>query len=361
MKVNKSNMEFSQIVLIGEKLKDLSSINNYEYLPLNRGVNAVTNIDISYAIKSIDFSSDEALRYPPILGILSVRKAISDYYFDDIMEATNISITPGGMPSLDLIFQILKGKLYFPRLFWDSYQKIATIRNHEFDFYDTLDGDYFDSNSIIVICDPSNPTGLKLDDNYLLFNISKLAHLGHTIVFDSPYYRLFKNNEIFIKLLELPNVIICESFSKSFGLSGLRIGFIHCKDKEFNNELNTRLLYSFNGVSAISQLIINELIIDDTYNDDSAVSRFKYETISAIKENIKYLKKLKLTENDDTLMGIFCIVNKSEEQLLEKRIGSVGMDKFTNSNKNSWNNYSRICLSVDSTKFKEFFKQFENE
>ena len=49
MKINKSGAALSRIVQIGETLKELSRKNGKEYLPLNRGVNQVVNIDsVSY-------------------------------------------------------------------------------------------------------------------------------------------------------------------------------------------------------------------------------------------------------------------------------------------------------------------------
>ena len=47
MKINKSGAALSRIVQIGETLKELSRKNGKEYLPLNRGVNQVVNIDLT--------------------------------------------------------------------------------------------------------------------------------------------------------------------------------------------------------------------------------------------------------------------------------------------------------------------------
>ena len=47
MKINKSGAALSRIVQIGETLKELSQKSGKEYLPLNRGVNQVVNIDLT--------------------------------------------------------------------------------------------------------------------------------------------------------------------------------------------------------------------------------------------------------------------------------------------------------------------------
>ena len=64
MKINKSGAVLSRIVQIGETLKELSRENGKEYLPLNRGVNQVVNIDLTEVVKSIDFNSPDIQVYP---------------------------------------------------------------------------------------------------------------------------------------------------------------------------------------------------------------------------------------------------------------------------------------------------------
>ena len=71
---------------------------------------------------------------------------------------------------------------------------------------------------------------------------------------------------------------------------GLRLGFIYSNNKDFNEELNIRLLYEFNGVSSASQLIINKLL--SSPEGEEAISNFRNLTTSAIKKNIKFLTKV---------------------------------------------------------------------
>ena len=78
MKINKSGAVLSRIVQIGETLKELSRKNGKEYLPLNRGVNQVVNIDLGDVVKSINFNSPEIQVYPHGAGRPELRAAIKE-------------------------------------------------------------------------------------------------------------------------------------------------------------------------------------------------------------------------------------------------------------------------------------------
>lgn len=365
MKINLSKATFSSIVGIGQKVKKASLETGEKYIELNRGVNAVVEIDLSQIIPQIDFQSKELQVYAPNLGIESFRKNIIKEYFpsQNQNDISKIAITPGGMPALDIVIQTLNVEdIIFPQFYWGSYSKMATIRNKSFSFYDSLESldlTKLSDSTCIFICDPNNPTGLKLDDKFLLDKIKEINKTGAIIVFDCPYRKLFKDfttMDLFDEVSKLENVIITESFSKWVGLSGLRMGFIWCNNKSFNEELNIRLLYEFNGISTASQLIVNKVI--SSPEGIKAHSDFRKITTENIFNNINFLKEKNLLVDDlykeSTPWGIFAVINRAEDYLFKHKIGAVGLDKFVYHEKDSWSSYSRLCVSVNSNLFKEF-------
>jgi aspartate aminotransferase len=364
MKVNISNATFSSIVGIGQKVKRAANESGNTYLELNRGVNAVTEIDLTEVMSQIDFNSKEFQVYAPNLGIESFRNSIVSEYFPSFVNSpnfiNNIAITPGGMSALDLVIQLLNVEnIYFPQFYWGSYSKMATIRQKSFSFYESLeliDPSTLSESSCIFICDPNNPTGVKMDDNILFRKIYEISMTGAIIIFDSPYRKLFYDDDFFDKVAHLDNIIITESFSKWVGLSGLRMGFIFCKDKDFNSELNIRLLYEFNAVCSPSQMIIEKVLT--TPEGRTSLNIFKEVTTNNIRKNIEYLKEkdllVKEIYGDTSPMGIFAVINKSEDYLFQHRIGAVGLDKFVYHDKDLWSSYSRICVSVQHELFKKY-------
>jgi aspartate aminotransferase len=364
MKVNISNATFSSIVGIGQKVKRASKDSGETYLELNRGVNSVTEIDLSKVMNKIDFNSKEFQVYAPNLGIESLRREIVREYFtsheDDPDFINNISITPGGMPALDLVIQLLNVEnIYFPKFYWGSYTKMATIRKKSFSFYDSfsdLDYSQLNESSCIFICNPNNPTGIALDDNYLMSTIERINSTGAIIIIDCPYRKLFFNDNFFDIVSKLPNVIITESFSKWIGLSGLRLGFIYSSNKDFNSELNIRLLYEFNAVSSPSQIIVEKVLSTDEGKHSQSV--FREITTDNIRKNIHFLKEKNLLVNElyenKIPIGIFAVIDRSEDFLFQHKIGAVGLDKFVYHDKDFWSSYSRICVSVEHNLFKQF-------
>jgi aspartate aminotransferase len=367
MKINKSNVTFSSIVGIGQKIKKVEEKIGESFLHLNRGVNDVVGIDLKEVMPKVKYNTKLFQTYAPNLGLESLRKSIVEEYFPtqsfyNSKFFENICITPGGMPSLDIIIQTLDiEKIYFPYFYWGSYSKMATIRKKEFFFYKSLDelNDLTEGDCVFV-CDPSNPTGIKLDDNYLYEKLSHLNNLGCTIIFDCPYRKLFFQDNFFDKLVNLQNVIVSESFSKWVGLSGLRLGFIMCQNEEFNDELNIRMLYEFNGVSSPSQLVVDNVL--STEEGKQAHKIFREQTTEHIENNIIFLKENNLLVDeiygDKLPLGIFAVINRTEKELFDNKIGSVGLDKFVSSDKEHWEKYSRICVSINQFMFKKHFNNF---
>lgn len=366
MKINISKATFSSIVGIGQKVTRAEKETGKKFLALNRGVNSVVGIDLTKIIPMIDFQSKDLQVYAPNLGINSLRMSILKEYFPSQSNIENLSVCPGGMPALDLIIQTLNVEtILFPKFYWGSYSKMATIRNKSFSFYDDLDSidvSKLNDSTCIFICDPNNPTGTKLEDDYLLSKLQEINNSGAVTIFDCPYRRLFKDQlpmRMFDQVSQLENVIIAESFSKWIGLSGLRIGFIWCNNKAFNEELNIRLLYEFNGISTVSQLIVDKIL--STTEGKQAQRDFRRTTVEHIQKNIKYLKEngflVEEIYGGDTPWGIFAIINKSEDFLFHNQIGAVGLDKFVYHDKDRYSDYSRICVSVKHELFIEYFNK----
>lgn len=368
MKTKISGAKFSAIVKIGDTLKRLTNETGLEYLPLNRGVNAVCLIDLKPITDTIDFNTTDIQVYPPNNGRVDLRNAINKTYFDNCSNINNLCVTTGGMNSLNLILSTLDtDELVASDYYWGAYRNIAMINNLPIGSYPSFEWliDNVDSlkNKTVIICDPNNPIGNRYSDRDLMNVISHLNKNGVTTIWDGPYRKLFTDDSdtIYQFILNHENVIISESFSKSIGLSGQRLGFIHSINDEFNKEISTKLLYDSNGVNATSQIIVEKLL--STEEGKKSVNDFKETTVNGIKENINFLKENGLLcedfYTDSDPVGIFAVLNRSYDELLENRIGSVPLSFFTS--KEIDPNLSRICVSVDPTKFREFFQNMLND
>jgi len=364
MEINQSGARYSAIVVIGEKIRKISAETGKDYLFLNRGINAVVNIDLSEVVKQIDFNSNTIQVYPPNSGFPKLKAAINDVYFLGKTNPENITISAGGMGGLDLVFQVLNFKdLILPEFYWGAYVNIATIRKVPNETYQDLGWlrDHVDAlkGNAVIICDPNNPVGNKYDDDEVLRTVQVLNDNEVVVIFDSPYRRVFyeRDEPMFSRLAEMENVVIVESFSKSVGLSGQRLAFVHSNNPEFNREIGIRVLYANNGINGFAQELVYELLTSPAGR--KAVDDFRMKTVNDIRQNIQFLKENGFLADEfyrnSIPMGIFVIANKSEEELLANYIGSVSLSYFTKTRKQEAEKYARLCVSVPSEKFVRFF------
>ncbi len=75
---------------------------------------------------------------------------------------------------------------------------------------------------LLFLCTPNNPTGNRVEEAAL----RRVLRLGLPTVVDEAYYELGETPESLSYLLaEFPNAIFLRTFSKAFGLAGMRMGY----------------------------------------------------------------------------------------------------------------------------------------
>jgi aspartate aminotransferase len=365
MNIDKSKVTFSSIVEIGELAQKLEKESGDKYLKLHRGVMDVTNIDLNSFTDKIDFNDKKIQHYGGNDGDDSLIKTIKSNFN---LENHFVLTVPGGMATLDLVINSLSDKTFWiPKYHWGSWNKILMTHGKEIKTFNDFDLDNttcFENNEseVVMLCYPSNPTGFlpKLEE------ISKFAKNckdnNKTLILDMPYYYLFNEPTDEIYKLYTENVIILSSFSKSVGLSGLRVGYIATLNEELYSTLRVRSLYKYNSISTVPQTIINNLFT--TNQGKQSFDNYRRKTQSHIKKNIEYLSKRNLlfSEYKSIPVGPFAIVNRTFDELLKNKITSVPLNKFTIGDcSDEIKNYSRISVSVDHDLFIKYFdKVLEN-
>ena len=81
---------------------------------------------------------------------------------------------------------------------------------------------------LVFVCNPNNPTGTTVSrDEFREFMGRVPAHV--TVVLDEAYVEYNRDAESPVALEELqryPNLAVCRTFSKAYGLAGLRLGYL---------------------------------------------------------------------------------------------------------------------------------------
>lgn len=99
---------------------------------------------------------------------------------------------------------------------------IAKVPQENLDIPYTKFLNSIDSNSIVILTNPSSPLGQILDTNFIKQVLDKQV----PVLLDEAYME-FSNSTSFLPLItKYPNLFITKTFSKALGSAGIRLGFI---------------------------------------------------------------------------------------------------------------------------------------
>ncbi|OPX96433.1 MAG: Histidinol-phosphate aminotransferase 2 [Syntrophorhabdus sp. PtaB.Bin006] len=128
--------------------------------------------------------------------------------------------------------------------------RLVPIKNFGFDdeaMLKAIDG----RTKIIFICNPNNPTGTYWNTEKMTGFLDRVA--GRQIVVIDEAYCEFVSKPDYPNGMELmeeyPNVVVFRTFSKMYGLAGLRIGYLVGNREVVDVIRRTCVVYSVNGVA----------------------------------------------------------------------------------------------------------------
>jgi len=110
---------------------------------------------------------------------------------------------------------------------------------------------------VIYICNPNNPTGTLTDRADIEHFVSKLPKNVFVLI-DEAYCHFVSPHATYASFLDKPlsdrRVVICRTFSKVYGLAGMRIGYAVCHPDNLNVLETTQLRYGVGTPSSIAAL-----------------------------------------------------------------------------------------------------------
>ncbi len=188
------------------------------------------------AVQAIVKGITEANRYPdPKINALKESIAQSNGLKKD-----QVMISAGSTELLSLLGQhvgLQKGEILTP---WPSFPTLirfgelcgATINKVDLGEKGVIDLNAVqeaisDQTTLIFICNPNNPTSTELPHQELVQFLKEVPEQV-LICVDEAYleYTEKGRDSSMVKLVDqLPNLIVCRTFSKAYGLAGLRIGY----------------------------------------------------------------------------------------------------------------------------------------
>ena len=222
---------------------------------------------------SNEFDNLEINRYPDS-SYVSVRKLLADYCSCDVDDLILTNGADEGLFMVGSLFIEPNSDVILSTPTYSYYEKMIQIlggnvkeitRNPDFSDNFTKISENIDTNtSLIVLCSPNNPTGNLVNKNSLE---QLLKNSDVPIVVDEAYFE-FTDRTVSDLVTSYDNLIVVRTFSKAFGLAGLRVGYLIASNS------TTSLLNKVRPPNSVGELSVN-------------LSRIALNNINWIENNVK--------------------------------------------------------------------------
>ena len=195
--------------------------------------------------------------YPEVCSP-DLRTAISTYVGYPM---NNIVIGNGGDGVLDTIVRLFVDKgdqTIIPTPTFSFYELLTRISNGIPKFLrrgkdfsvpiDKLIGSVSDKTKIIFLCTPNNPSGNIMGEE----EVRKIVESVNCVVVCDEAYVEFTDSSVSHLVKKYDNLIVTRTFSKAFGLAGLRIGYAIIPDWIFGEYMKVNQPFGVNQMGVIA-------------------------------------------------------------------------------------------------------------
>jgi histidinol-phosphate aminotransferase len=166
---------------------------------------------------------------------------------------------------------------------------------------------------LIVIVNPANPTGMLIVKDDLIKILDKAKK--SVVLLDETYFHF--SGESFSDLINsYKNLIIIQSFSKVYGLAGLRLGFILANKKSINELLKVSFPYPVSSLS----ILASYASINDKKHTKNIIKLINIEKEFLCKELQIFADEVKMTKTNFILVKFKKISKNICKELLNKGI-----------------------------------------
>lgn len=115
--------------------------------------------------------------------------------------------------------------------------------------------DAADANTkLLFLCSPNNPSGNAFAQEEILELVQKFPGV---VVLDEAYADFSPKGSLRAKVLEYPNLVVLQTFSKAYGMAGLRLGMAF--SNAYVIDLMNRVKYPYNISEATQQIVLKAL------------------------------------------------------------------------------------------------------
>ena len=183
-------------------------------------------------------------KYTASTGLFELKQKLSQYYakyFDTQIKPERIIITPGASSGLMLALSLILDpkdtmlitqpgypcNQHIIELLGSNHSSMPVDKTNQFTITKSLLQKYWPNNlKGLLIASPSNPTGTVLNNKQLELLSNHALKNDSQLIVDEIYQGLTYNNKNITALSHSDQIIVINSFSKFFSMTGWRIGWI---------------------------------------------------------------------------------------------------------------------------------------
>ncbi|AMO58519.1 histidinol-phosphate aminotransferase [Endozoicomonas montiporae] len=246
----------SHISQMGAYKPPLEGRDNHQHLLLDFNERV---LPVAPAVKQalIDFINDDQLQVYPAYG--NITQKIADYCG---VKSEQVMITNGSDQGIDLIIRSAcqeGDEAIIPGPTFAMYHQCAKVENlniieptysreNGFPKQAVIDA-ITNKTRLIVLANPNNPCGTPVARETIL-EIAKAAPQAATLV-DECYFE-YTRQTVCDAVEEYPNLLVTRTFSKTWGLPSVRLGYVISRKENIDALLNVRGPYDVNQLAVVA-------------------------------------------------------------------------------------------------------------
>lgn len=270
----------------------------------------------------VDYNGTKLNRYPDPKHN-NLREALSNYLS---MPKKNIFCGVGSDETIDLLIRIFckpaLDNVIIAEPTYGMYKVACDINDVETKTVLLNDNFQIDKDAIIsaidkntkmlFLCSPNNPTGNLLNKYDIISICEKLDII---VVVDEAYIDFALDQSVINDVLNLENLVVSRTFSKAWGLAGIRLGYAIANYAIINTMMNVKAPYNINsatqniGLRAIENVKLKEQFVKKLMEEKywletklkrfSAIEKIFHSDANYILFKIKNAKELQLKLADN--------------------------------------------------------------
>jgi threonine-phosphate decarboxylase len=282
----------------------------------------INPLGIVEGLKEHLFQNFNRVEVYPDIKYRNLKKRIADYLGVNVEE---VIVGNGAVDILNNIVLMFERIVVFVPCFIEYilrpklYKKEVLMLYLKDDFSLDLDllHKHLKSSDLLILGNPNNPTGLRIDRDKLIEIASLTEKRGAFLLLDEAFFEFCEGYDSIKELRAFKNVCIIRAATKFFALPGIRLGYAYA-DKNFVDKYsNYELPWTVN--------IFAELAADIIFNEDYIKKTKEYIKIQKdyMFKRLNEIKNVKPFNTDCNFMLIKLLKYDEEyifERLLQKNI-----------------------------------------